>query len=69
MPGRKRKPPVPDDVAENHKAVMAWLVDIATGKADLPAVDAAVPAPATGGPVAEAHGNDRVFTREDMRGL
>lgn len=58
----------PERVVKKWEATVAWLRDVATGKATLPS-DGTMPATDQAGTVAEVSGPGRVFTRDDMEGL
>ena len=58
----------PKRVGENYSEAIAWLRDVAAGKASLPAV-AAFPGPAADGASATALGRDQVFTEDDTAGI
>ena len=56
----------PETVRDNYKDAVAWLRDVAAGRANLdPNSAAALPA-ATGGPRRDEDAPDRVFTQETL---
>jgi phage gp36-like protein len=60
-----RRSAVPENRAQNYKDAVAWLKDVATGKASLPPVEEGE---ITGGEEASISGETRIFTRDKMKG-
>lgn len=54
-------------VARDHAAALSWLKDVSRGIVTIPA-DGIMPAEAGGGSI-RAKPNDRVFTRDSMKGM
>jgi len=65
---RERRPPVPDDVTQRFDRTVEWLREIAEGKANMPSA-VELPGPTSEGPVGQAQGDPRVFTRDQLKGL
>ena len=59
-----RRPPVPEAVEAKALQTRQWLRDVAEGRAQLP-LSREAPANESGGTVAEVHGTERVFRRDD----
>ena len=61
-----RKPPMAKEVEAQHEAVLAWLKDVAEGRAVLPAT-AELPEAVAGGVRAQACGSKRALSRRLMK--
>jgi len=64
---RIRRPPAPQDVLEKYVRTLEWLRGVSEGRLELPST-AALPANTARGVIAQAVGEERVLTREEMAG-
>lgn len=63
---RARRPPVAEDVRRRHEQTLAWLMRIAAGVVQMPAL-AAVAGPTAGGMIARSVGEPRLLSRDELR--